>query len=437
MNQIEGLLRQAKQSIDDGRVPVRIYNDPDIFALEKERVFGRAYIYLGHESEIPHPGDYVVRYIADDHLIVVRDEQGQIRVLFNCCRHRGMQVCRAEMGNASHFRCPYHGWTYRNTGELVGVPAGKEAYGDVLDKRAWGLRSVPRVESYAGMVFASLDAQAPSLDEYLGGMKWYLDLVTRRSEAGLEVIGAPHRWVMDANWKLPADNFVGDAYHTLMTHRSAVELDLAPRDPKFAMYGVHVHAGNGHGLGMISSPPGMELPPFWGYPQEVVESLQRSYPTPEHVAVARRINFLHGTVFPNFSVLNVMIAKDHRSAPTPMLTFRVWRPVGPDRTEVWSWFLVERDAPAWFKEQSYQTYVHTFGTSGVFEQDDTENWRGITRVAKGLMARDHELNYQMGMSFLKLDPTWPGPGEAYPLDYAEANQRAFIRRWCEYMLNEV
>ncbi len=437
MGSSQRLLERAQSSIRDGRVPAKIYNDPEIFELEKERIFARAYIYLAHESEIPDIGDYVVRYIADDSFIVVRDAQRKIQILFNCCGHRGMQVCRAEMGNATHFRCPYHGWTFKTTGALVGVPAAKEAYGDKLDKAKWGLRPVPRWDVYNGMIFASLDENAPPLTEYLGDMTWYLDLVTKRSEAGLEVVGAPHRWIVDANWKLGADNFIGDAYHTLMTHHSAVDLKLAPGDPKFAMYGVHVHAGNGHGLGMISAPPGMELPPFWGYPEEMVQSLQRSYPTPEQVAVARRINFLHGTVFPNFSVLNVMIAKDHRSAPTPMLTFRVWRPVGPDRTEVWSWFLVERDAPEWFKERSYQTYVHTFGTSGVFEQDDTENWRSITRMAKGLMARVHELNYQMGMDHLSLDPTWPGPGEAYPLDYAEANQRAFIRQWLQYMMNEI
>ena len=112
-----------------GMIPAHIYGDPEIFALERDRLFTRAWVFLAHESEIPDPGDYVVRRILADSFIVARDESGAIRVLFNMCLHRGMQVCRAEMGNASHFRCPYHGWTYRNDGRLAGLPFHEEAYG--------------------------------------------------------------------------------------------------------------------------------------------------------------------------------------------------------------------------------------------------------------------------------------------------------------------
>ncbi|KWW97019.1 Rieske 2Fe-2S domain-containing protein [Hydrogenibacillus schlegelii] len=428
------LLEEARRQLAVGELPGAIYHDPEIFELEMEKIFARAWVYLAHESEIPNAGDYVVRYIGRDSFILIRDENGNVRAHFNMCRHRGMQVCRSEMGNASHFRCPYHGWTYRNDGTLVGVPAGKEAYGDRLNKEAWGLIPIPRLDQYNGMIFGSLDPKAPSLDEWLGDMKWYLDLFTRRSAAGLEVIGAPHRWMIDADWKLGADNFVGDAYHTLMTHRSMVELGLAPRDPQFAMYGEHVHIpGKGHGLGMIGAPPNIPLPPFWGYPEEIVRSLKENYPSEAHVRVAEKLNFVHGTVFPNLSILNVMIGRDHVHPPTPMLTFRLWHPIAPGKMEVWSWFLVEKDAPEWFKEQSRLTYLRTFGTSGVFEQDDAEMWRGITRAAGGEMARRNRMNYQMGMDHLAPDPNWPGPGVAYPLDYAEANQRNFYARWLEML----
>lgn len=434
-SELQTVLRELARGLEKGVALARIYNDPEIFEAEKERIFARTYGYLAHESEIPNPGDYVVRYIADDSFIVVRDAQGQIRVLFNACSHRGMPLCRAERGRATSFVCPYHGWTFNSAGELIGVPAEQEGYGGRLDRSAWGLKPAPRVEIYDGLIFACLDPDAPSLREYLGGMAWYLDLLTKRSAAGLEVIGAPHRWVIDTNWKLPAENFISDAYHTLMTHHTMVELGLAPPDPKFAMYGFHVQAGEGHGLGIIGPPPHISLPPYWGYPEEIVRSLQQNYPSAAHVEVARRTNFLHGTIFPNLSILNVMLLKDPGSPPTPMLTFRLWRPLSPEKTEVWSWFLVERDAPSWFKELSYQTYVHTFGTSGVFEQDDAEVWCSITRAARGKMARRFWLNLQLGMH-LRPDPTWPGPGTAYPLDYAEANERAFLRAWCRYMREE-
>ena len=122
-------LQRVIDDVRRGMIPAKIYSDPDIFSLERRRVFGHAWLFLAHESEIRDPGDYVVRRIIDDSFIVCRDETGEVRVLFNMCLHRGMQVCRSELGNTSHFRCPYHAWTYKNSGELVGVPFHGDAYG--------------------------------------------------------------------------------------------------------------------------------------------------------------------------------------------------------------------------------------------------------------------------------------------------------------------
>lgn len=434
-----GLRRTLQSGLRDLQtkwtVPAGIINDPEVHEVERARVFGRAWVFLGHESEVREPGDYVVRYIAEDQFIVCRDEDGAIRVHLNSCRHRGMQVCRADKGNASHYRCPYHGWTYTNQGNLVGVPAGKDAYGNQLKKSEWGLQPIPKFGIYKGLVFGNLDPDAMPLEDYLGDMLFYLDLVLDRSDGGLEVVGAPQRWIIDANWKLGADNFVGDAYHTLMTHRSMVELGLAPPDPQFALYGEHVNVNHGHGLGIIGPPPGIPLPEFMGMPDEIIEQLQRRL-TPEQVEIFRPNAFIHGTVFPNLSIGNFLMSKDHLSAPTAFLTLRLWHPLGPDKMEVWSFFLVEKDAPDWFKQESYSTYVRTFGTSGAFEQDDAENWRSITRVMAGQFAKTIELNYQMGRGMLKPDPDWKGPGTAYPLDYAEANQRNFLEYWLRLMLEE-
>src|SRR6187431_2322901 len=92
--------------IERGMIPAHVYSDPDVYELERERIFGRTWLFLAHESEIPAAGDFVLRRIVDDSFIVVRDAAGAVRVLFNMCIHRGMQVCRAEQGNATHFRCP-------------------------------------------------------------------------------------------------------------------------------------------------------------------------------------------------------------------------------------------------------------------------------------------------------------------------------------------
>ncbi len=192
-----------------GRMPAGLVANAELHALEAERVFGRCWQFLAHETEVPQAGgDYVVRYLGGGSIIVVRGEDGEVRAMANSCRHRGTLLCRTEMGNTSHFRCPYHGWTYRNTGALAGVPAQEEVYGVEMDKNEWSLTQVPRLENYGGLIFGCLDENAPPLADYLGDMTWYLDLISKKkTQGGLEVRGEPQRWIIDSNWKLGADNF--------------------------------------------------------------------------------------------------------------------------------------------------------------------------------------------------------------------------------------
>lgn len=433
----EALLRECRDRLADGELPAAIFNDAGIFERERERIFARSWVYLAHESEIPDAGDYVLRYIADDPLIVVRDADGTLRAMHNQCRHRGMQVCRSEAGTANNFRCPYHGWTYRNTGQLTGVPVEKQAYGDRLDKAALGLHQVPQIGTYNGMIFGCLDPDQVSLDDWLGDARWYLDILTRRSPGGLEVVGAPQRWVVDVDWKVAGENFVGDSYHTLMTHRSMVELGQAPSDPKYAMYGeqVHIPAG-GHGAMLIGAPPGTELPPFWGYPPEAIERARTSLPSQEQFDVAYETRIMLSTVFPNLSIHNPIRRPDHRyEGNVPMMTWRVWNPRGPGQIEIFSWFLVERDMPEEFKELSRLSYLRSFGISGTFEQDDAEIWTHIARNAGTRSGRGHAVNYQMGGD-VEVDTDWPGPGVAQPVNFTDANLRNFYARWLALMTDE-
>ena len=168
-----------------GMIPAHIYNDAEVFALEKERLFSRSWMFVAHESEVPAPGDYVVRHVLEDSFIIVRDEDGQVRALFNMCLHRGMQVCRAEIGNASHFRCPYHGWSYRNDGRLVGLPFHRDAYGGEAGyaRKDQTLLPAPAMDIYNGMIFVSLDPDVEPLKEFLGDFAFYLDYYTRQSQA--------------------------------------------------------------------------------------------------------------------------------------------------------------------------------------------------------------------------------------------------------------
>ncbi|MDZ7914867.1 MAG: aromatic ring-hydroxylating dioxygenase subunit alpha [Rhodococcus sp. (in: high G+C Gram-positive bacteria)] len=423
---LENGLEQIKNS---WTLPGRLIAEPEAWPIEQDRIFGRSWVFLGHESEIPDAGDYVVRYITQNQFVVCRDEDGTVRAFQNSCRHRGMQICRAEVGNTSHFRCPYHGWTYSNKGNLVGVPAGREAYGNKLDKKDWSLNAIPGLGVYKGLIFGTVNPDAESLDDYLGDFKFYLDIMVGRSKNGLEVIGVPQRWIVDTNWKLASDNFVGDAYHTMWTHRSGAELGYTAPDPAFGIHGEHVHTPGGHGLGMISPSAAAPVPGFQGVPENIIDEARTTL-TAEQFKISEQASFIHGTVFPNFSFLSAMGGPDHKSPPVSYLTFRIWHPLGPDKTEIWSFFMVDKDAPAEYREMSQTAYIRHFGAAGVIEQDDAENWRSINNALRGNMGRENVLNYQMGRDHIEPDANWPGPGIAYPLDYAEANQRNF---WESYL----
>ncbi len=419
--------------LENGYISARAISDPELYEMEMEKIFSKVWIPLAHESEIPNKGDYVLRYIGNEEVIVSRSEMGEIHIVLNVCTHRGMPVCRSERGNSSHFRCPYHGFTYRQNGDLIGVPAHREAFGDALDTNLYSLVKA-RAASYKGLIFGTFNQDAPPLEEQLGSMKWYLDMMLKHSDEGMEVIGTPQRWVVKSNWKLGGDNFVGDAYHTFMTHFSAVKLKIVPSgDPKFAFYGVHVSCDNGNGLGLIGGPPEVEIPPFYGASPEIIEQIERNL-SKDHQKAFRRLAYIHGNIFPNMSFGYFSWATEDGKRPGSYLTLRQWVPRSPYEMEVFSWVLTEKEASDEWKALARETYVRTFGTSGMLEQDDAEMWKGITRVTKGYIAsRKLKFIYRMGIDRKPEQGDWPGPGTVYQGDYSEANQLNIWRQWEKLM----
>ena len=204
-----------------------VFIDPVIYQQELEQIFARCWLFLCHESSIPNTGDFFSTYMGEDPVLVTRDANGKIGAFLNVCRHRGNRVCRADAGNASAFVCAYHGWTYGSDGKLIAVPSLKEAYYDELDTSKWGLAPVAQVDSYKGLVFGTFDPTAPSLSDYLGEAKWYLDNFFDRREGGVEVFGGMHKWVVPCNWKFPAENFAGDNYHVAWSHLSAIRTNFS------------------------------------------------------------------------------------------------------------------------------------------------------------------------------------------------------------------
>jgi phenylpropionate dioxygenase-like ring-hydroxylating dioxygenase large terminal subunit len=196
-----------------------LYTDPAIYEAELERIWYRTWVFVGHVSEVPEPNDYVVKSIGPQPVIMTRDKQGQIHLLLNRCSHRGNLVCDAPKGNSSAFRCPYHGWTFANTGKLLGYPFNS-GYGGTDKKKELGLGRVARVESYHGFVFGSFAEEGPSLLEHLGAARETIDRLVALSPTGeIELTAGWLQHEVKANWKMVLENET-DGYHPQFVHAS-------------------------------------------------------------------------------------------------------------------------------------------------------------------------------------------------------------------------
>ncbi|MGH8999571.1 MAG: aromatic ring-hydroxylating oxygenase subunit alpha, partial [Acidimicrobiia bacterium] len=188
--------------IEPDRVHGSLYTDPAVYAAELERIWYRTWVYVGHESEVPAADDFVVKSIGPQPVIMSRDRDGRVHLLLNRCPHRGNQVCLTERGNARSFRCSYHGWTFANSGALLGYPFSPGYGGDDL-RAELGLARVPRLDSYRGFVFGSFAGDGPSLAEHLGAATDAFDRLARLSPEGEVALTAG--WLkhkVKANWKM-------------------------------------------------------------------------------------------------------------------------------------------------------------------------------------------------------------------------------------------
>lgn len=211
--------------VREDRVHAAIYTDPEVFALEQKKIFGKVWLYIGHESLVPQPGDYYCVDVALQPMVLSRHTDGQVHVLFNRCGHRGAKVLTQKRGNARAFSCMYHGWAFRPNGELAGVPMRADFPQDVLKEPASGMARPARVESYRGFVFASMNPDVEPLLDYLGPARAGIDEITDRSPVGeIELVSGCHRYHYKGNWKLQMDN-MADMYHPAACHGSTVGAD--------------------------------------------------------------------------------------------------------------------------------------------------------------------------------------------------------------------
>ncbi len=410
---------------ETGKLDRRIFIDEQVYQDELEKIFGRAWQMIGHVSLVPNPNDYFHTYIGEDPVILTRDNEGQLHAFLNMCRHRGNRILRADDGNAKHFMCTYHGWTFRNDGTLEHVPGYNEAYYGELDLEELRLIEA-KVDTYAGIVFATWDHDSPSLEAYLGDARWYLDTAFNRRDCGTVAVG-PIKWMEPVNWKTPVDN-CSDNYHVPVSHLSSmiaqqkvqgkgrVTQEMQLETDMFRHMFVNGHALTAQILDDEASPRY-----FHGVTAENREHF-RQWQGGALDEVERRLG--------SFRARQLNLT-NHSLFPNGVLGLRLALPRGPLMTEFWHFVVYEADAPEELAIALRTGHGNNNGAAGLFEQDDIDNWRSVTQSAMSSIARKHGQDLSMGVGHAGRDKDMPG--EFSDRYISENNQRGFYRRWEEFM----
>jgi phenylpropionate dioxygenase-like ring-hydroxylating dioxygenase large terminal subunit len=317
-----------------------IYTDQHIFDMEMEMIFDKTWVFLAHACEISEEGDYKTTYIGKHPVIVTRLADGSVTALINRCRHRGPIVCQHEYGNSKHFRCPYHSWTYDNSGALIGVPM-PQGYPKSFDRSQLGLTKVARVAEYQGFIFGCMTEFGPSLEEHLGGITKFLDAYVAVSPTGkIELFEGTQKCGYNGNWKYQLENGV-DPYHVGALHLSAV----TPEAMQIYRQGRgSVVAMDGHGVTDHTD---------WG-------------PMPVDASLSGGFNLV---IFPNLIVLRSQI--------------RTVRPIAVDRTEIYTNAVRLQNVADDVNLRRMRDQEFEFGAAGTFFTDDLEIFE---RTQEGLQS---------------------------------------------------
>ena len=386
----------------------------DLFQRERELIFNRCWIYLGHESEVENPGDYRRRTIAGRPLFFARGKDGNVRVFLNTCPHRGALICRRDEGNAEVLQCFYHAWSFNTNGELIGVPA-EDAYGPYFDRGELGLKEPPRVENYRGFIFVSFNPYVEDLVTYLAGAREYLDLIVDQAEEGMRVVAGSNRYTMKANWKLLVENSL-DGYHLVPTHQTYLDYinSLGTDDNTQPMVnrvpGAAKALGNGHCVIETAARHGRPIAhwhPLFG--EEAREPIAR---------VRQRLVEKYGEgwayrmantsrnliIYPNLVINDIMA-----------ITLRYFEPLAPDNMEVTAWHLVPREESQTMLARRLDSFLTFLGPGGFATPDDVE---ALESCQIGFRATENEWSdISRGM----LRPA--------PLSTDELQMRGFWRQW--------
>ena len=355
------------------QVPYHVYTDPDIYAEEQQRIFrGPVWSFIGHEFEVPKPGDFVTRYIGDTPVVLVRDTDGSLNVLVNQCGHRGNLVCLKNRGNAEHLTCVYHNWLYDLKGNLTSVAfrrgiAGRGGMPDDFDMAEHGMPRL-RADSYQGLIFATFSEEVSPLFDYLGAeMRANLDRVVGRR---MKLIGT-HNQVMPNNWKLYMEN-VRDSYHASLLHmfQAAFGINRLTMDG-----GVKLgHDGWHHiSYSIEETDKGGEE----AYSGKKIRAMDQGFELADPSLIERWREFDCGTtlaiqsIFPNFICQQIYNC----------LALRLCLPKGPEECELVWWVLGAEDDTA-EQHDIRVTQSNMIGPGGLISMEDGVVGGWVQRATK-------------------------------------------------------
>jgi len=396
----------------------------DVLRGEMRNIFAKCWIYVGHGSELKRNGDFITRKVAGRPVIFARDSKGEVRCMFNTCRHRGALVCTERQGNTRRFNCVYHGWIYNNDGSMARVP-GDEAYTAAFDKSTFGLKSPAKFEQYKDFWFMNLDPDAPSLVDYLGKATDYIDLVVDQSPSGtMQVIAGTQEYDVNANWKLMVENSVDD-YHLPSTHstwlnymaNSGVKVE-PPKDPSLVLptHGLAIDLGNGHftidNVNFRGRPVAAWIPIYGEEAKPEMAAIREELVQRVGPDRAKRICDTNRNlvIFPN------LVINDGSS-----VTIRTFYPDGADKMHVLAWALGPVEETESARARRLDAFLTFYGPGGFATPDDVE---ALELVQQGLANytddRWSEMSRGMGR-------------ETEQLNSDEHHLRTFWRHWDKMM----
>ena len=348
------------------RVDRRIFREQEVYEAEMERIFAGTWIFLGLESQLPNNHDFFTTHIGSQPVLVMKDGKGQIGGFMNTCRHRGATVCAVKTGNRKVHTCPYHGWVYGSDGRCLSVKDQEVGgYAPDFQGQSHDLMAIPRFGNYRGLLFGCLTEAVPSLTDWMGEARVFVDLVVDQSESGLEFVPGNSVYTYDANWKLHLENSI-DSYHLTSTHPSFMEIvdrrnrgesaNKQVRSPDFNKR-VEKKAGmytfdHGHCVVWLDNPAPQDRPLY-----RSIDRLRERHGQTKTDWMFRLRNL---TLFPSLQI-----------ADSTSLLIRRIRPLAVDRTEITLHSLAPIGEEAGARETRIRQHEDFFNASGLATPDDT------------------------------------------------------------------